>query len=61
MGYPGFDFINKGRSFVPAADVLNFLLSYVDHYQLKEKIRLEHLVIRVTPLEDDRWEVKSAF
>lgn len=57
MGYPGFDFPNKGRSFVPAKDVLEFLLSYVDNYNLKDKIRLSHLVVRVTPLDDERWEV----
>lgn len=57
MGYPGFDFPNKGRSFVPAKDVLEFLLAYVDEYGLKEKIRLEHLVVRVTPLDNGKWEV----
>lgn len=57
MGYPGFDFPNKGRSFVPAKDVLEFLHSYVDHYKLAEKIKLLHYVVRVTPTDDDKWEV----
>lgn len=59
MGYPGYDFVNKGRSFVPAKDVLEFLESYAKHYHVLEKIKFEHHVIRVAPIAGGKWEVNS--
>lgn len=60
MGYPGFDFKNKGRSFVPAKDVLDFLEDYTQHYNVYPRIKFEHHVVRVLPTDDGKWEVKDS-
>lgn len=57
MGFPGYDFPNKGRSFVPHEEVLQFFVSYAEHYNVVEKIKFEHNVVRVRPLGETQWEV----
>lgn len=37
--------------------VLKFLQSYADRFKLKRHIKFNHLVIRVLPIENDKWEV----
>lgn len=57
MGYPGYDFPNKGHSFVSSEEVLQFFSSYAQHYNVIEKIKFLHYVVRVKPLSDTKWEV----
>lgn len=57
MGYPDYDFPNIGRSFVTAVEVLDFLVAYTKHFKVDEKIKFEHLVVRVALTDDDKWEV----
>lgn len=38
-------------------DMLNYLRSYADHFDLNQHIKFNHLVIRVRPIENDRWEI----
>ncbi|XP_031638724.1 senecionine N-oxygenase-like [Contarinia nasturtii] len=57
MEFPDFPYPNGTIPYPPQADVLNYLHSYADHYDIKKHIKLNHLVIRVLPIEDDKWEV----
>lgn len=58
MGFPDYDFPNRGRSFVPKEDVLEFFTAYANHYNVVEKIRFEHHVVQINPV-DDKWEVSG--
>lgn len=40
-----------------SADVLGYLQSYANHFNLMEHIKLSHVVTRVIPIENDRWKV----
>lgn len=57
MGYPGYDFINRGRSFVTCDEVLEFFVSYANHYKIVEKVKFEHHVVRVRPIKNEKWEI----
>ncbi|XP_055297698.1 senecionine N-oxygenase-like [Sitodiplosis mosellana] len=48
---------NGTKSYPPQADVLKYLHSYADRFGIKKHIKLSHLVIRVLPIENDKWEV----
>lgn len=48
---------NNIPSFPTQADILKFLHSYADRFDLQKYIKLNHLVIRVLPVENDKWEV----
>lgn len=57
MGYIDFDVAVEGRSYLTANEVSVFLDQYVDHFGVEKDIKFRHEVIRVRPLNDDRWEV----
>lgn len=57
MEYSDFTYPENSISYVPQADVLNYLKSYADHFNVTEHIKFNHLVIRVLPIENDKWEV----
>lgn len=40
-------------------DVLIFLRSYTDHFQLREHIKFHSLVENIAPFGQDQWKVKS--
>ncbi|XP_055325882.1 uncharacterized protein LOC129579742, partial [Sitodiplosis mosellana] len=48
---------NGTKSYPSQADVLKYLHSYADRFEIKKHIKLSHLVIRVLPIENDKWEV----
>lgn len=57
MGYPDYSYPSEiEQSFVPSAEVLKFLQSYAQHFDLSHYIKLQHEIIRVRPL-DEKWEV----
>lgn len=37
--------------------VLNYLQSYADRFDIKKHIKFSHLVIRVLPIENNKWEI----
>lgn len=49
--------INYTDSFPLQPDVLKFLHSYADRFGLNKYIKFNHLVIRVHPIENGKWEV----
>uniref|UniRef100_A0A1B6LY57 Flavin-containing monooxygenase n=2 Tax=Graphocephala atropunctata TaxID=36148 RepID=A0A1B6LY57_9HEMI len=57
MEFPGFPFLNS-KSFVTAAEVLQYLQDYTNHYNLKENIKFLHHVKYVCP-KADKWEITS--
>lgn len=56
MCYPDFPFPPQEKSYLPASDVLDYLNSYVDTFNVREKIKFNHHVVRVRPI-NDVWEV----
>lgn len=57
MAYPDFPFINQEKSYVSQPDVLGYLESFADHFDLKKHIKFQHYVVRVRPIEENKWEV----
>lgn len=58
MGFPDFPFPGKNKyKTVPYSDVLSYYESYADHFDLKKHIKFSHNVIRVLPIENEKWEI----
>lgn len=57
MGYPDFSIPEQDKSYISQAEMLRFLELYADHFDIKKHIKFQHYVIRVRPLEDNKWEV----
>lgn len=57
MEVPDFHLPDDIAPFPSQPDMLNYLRSYADHFNLSEYIKFNHLVIRVRPIENDRWEL----
>lgn len=57
MEYPFHHYPNDTIPYPPYSDVLKYLNSYADIFDLNKHIKFSHLVIRVVPIEDDKWEV----
>ena len=57
MGYPDFAIPSQERSYIPSDDILAFLNLYADKFNVREHIKFEHHVVRVTPKLDDSWEI----
>lgn len=45
------------NNYPPSNVVLKFLQTYADRFNLRKYIKFSHQVIRVVPLENDKWEV----
>lgn len=58
MGFLNFPFPRTDRSFVGHKEVLAFLESYAENFNLKSVIKFENQVVNVCPLTKDRWEVR---
>lgn len=50
-------FPNNTSPYPRSEDVLLYLQSYADHFDLKKYIKFNHLVIRVNPIENGKWEI----
>lgn len=48
---------NGTKSYPPQVEVLKYLHSYAERFNIKSHIKLNHLVIRVVPVENEKWEV----
>lgn len=62
MGYPDFTYSQHIRnSYISSKEVLHFLNSYADHFQLRAHIKFQHEVIRLRPNPNvkmsSKWEV----
>lgn len=59
---PNFHYPNDTISYPSHSNVLKYLHSYADKFNLKKHIKLSHLVTRVVPIENQKWElvVKNA-
>ncbi|XP_055325902.1 senecionine N-oxygenase-like, partial [Sitodiplosis mosellana] len=57
MEYPDHHFPNGTKSYPRQKDVLDYLNSYADRFDLKKHIRFHHLVEEVVSLKDDKWKV----
>lgn len=57
MEVSDFHLPNDTAPFPSQADMLNYLHAYADHFDLNQHIKFNHLVIRVRPIENERWEI----
>lgn len=59
MGYPDFPIPAQQKSYIPAKDMLSFLELYAKSFRVDEKIKFQHYVIRVRPIDEKQWEVRK--
>lgn len=57
MEFPDFHHPNGTIPFPPQPEMLEFLNAYADQYKLRDHIEFNALVVRVAPIENDKWEV----
>lgn len=57
MEFPGHSYPKDTISYPTQPHVFKYLHSYADRFSLKNYIKLNHLVIRVLPIENDKWEI----
>ncbi|XP_037049486.1 senecionine N-oxygenase-like isoform X1 [Bradysia coprophila] len=57
MEFPDHKYPENAISYPPHRDVLAFIHSYADRFDLKRHIKLSHLTISVKPIENDKWEI----
>lgn len=57
MEFPDHQFPSETITFPPQSDVLSFIHSYADRFELEKLIKFNHWVIRVAPIENDKWEI----
>lgn len=56
MSYPDFPNTLSEKSYVSSQEILQYLNTYADHYELRKHIKFEHHVLRVRPLASNKWE-----
>lgn len=57
MAYSDFSFPNETKSYPLYTEVLKYLESYADHFDLKRHMKFNHNVIRVVLIENEKWEI----
>lgn len=57
MEFADYHYPNNTLSYPTQPVVLKFLQSYAEKFKLKRHIKFNHLVIRVLPIENDKWEI----
>lgn len=57
MGYPDFPIPDQKKSYIPQKDMLTFLELYAQRFNVYERIKFQHYVIRVRPRDDKKWEI----
>lgn len=57
MEFADYHYPNNTLSYPTQPVVLKFLQSYAERFKLKRHIKFNHLVIRVSPIENDKWEI----
>lgn len=57
MQFLDFHLPNDVEPFPSQPEILKYLHAYADHFDLKRHIKLNHVVVRVRPIKNDRWEI----
>jgi dimethylaniline monooxygenase (N-oxide forming) len=57
MCYPDLPFPEQEESFVSSQEVLRYYQWYAGKFDLRKFVKFQHLVVRVRPLTDGKWEV----
>lgn len=57
MRFTDFEVKIENKWFLNSQEVVDFLHSYADEFNLRDVIKLQHQVIRVLPIKGDKWEV----
>ena len=62
MAFPDHPFPNELPSFITNQDVVRYLDTYAERFELKKYIKLDHLVVSVKPIADGNeakqsWDV----
>lgn len=57
MEFPEMIYPNDTSSFPQQSDILEYLHSYADRFNLGKYIKLNHLVAHVHPIENEKWEL----
>nr|XP_019537917.2 senecionine N-oxygenase-like [Aedes albopictus] len=58
MGFPDFPIPEQKESYIPAEDILNFLKSYANRFDVTQHVRLEHHVVLVDIADTPKkWKV----
>lgn len=57
MEYPDHKYPENTISYPPQRDVLKFIHSYANRFDLSRHVKLSHLVISVKPIEGEKWEI----
>ncbi|XP_062563495.1 senecionine N-oxygenase-like [Armigeres subalbatus] len=58
MGFPDFPIPEQEESYIPSQDILSFLKSYADKFEVTRHVRLEHHVVLVDIVEGPKkWKI----
>lgn len=57
MEFSDFHHPSDSATFLNQTHILRFLHSYADNFDLNKHIKLNHHVVRVHPVENDKWEI----
>lgn len=57
MEFPDHQYPEGNASYLPQPKVLEYIHSYVDRFDLEKLIKFSHAVIRITPVDHDKWEI----
>lgn len=57
MEFPDHKYPENTVSYTPQRDVLKFIHSYADRFDLMRHIKLSHSVISVKPMDGEKWEI----
>lgn len=57
MEFPDLHYPNDTTPYPPHPEVLRYLQKYADTFDLRRHTKFNHLVIRVNPIENHKWEV----
>ncbi|XP_031617452.1 senecionine N-oxygenase-like [Contarinia nasturtii] len=57
MEYPGHKYPNNTQSYPPHEEVLKYLNSYAERFDLKKHIKFHHFVDKIHSIQNDQWIV----
>lgn len=57
MEYPNHPYPKDTLPYPPHADVLKYIHSYADRFDLEKLIKFRRQVIRIRPIENNKWEI----
>lgn len=61
MGFRDYPMPPSSRSYILSDEVLSYLISYAEHFNLNELIKFKHHVVQVRPVDTTKWEVSATF